>query len=220
MKKIIKKIKSLDTEMFFVSFLLAMCILSGIAIGGMEEVKKQEQTEVKTETVESEPLLYGTVQYVSTVAVEGEWVGSGSDFHPVDCTLDVDVQEFIYYLSEGYDIDFHFIMAVIEKESSYQADCISKTNDYGLMQINKCNHEWLSEALGITDFLDPYENVMAGTYKFYTLFQEYGNDTHKVLMAYNMGSNSAKKLWNKGITSSKYSRAIVEIMERMKANGE
>ena len=66
------------------------------------------------------------------------------------------------------------------------------------MQINTVNHEWLQEKLGITDFLDPYQNTRSGIYILRTLFEKY-QDTAKVLMAYNMGEDGAKKLWDKGI---------------------
>ena len=51
--------------------------------------------------------------------------------------MDDDLQEFIYYLSAGYNIDFTLAMAVIQHESSFRSDVVSSTNDYGLMQINK-----------------------------------------------------------------------------------
>lgn len=175
-----------------------------------------EPTSEEISTIEEETTtqhLYGTMEYVSALPTD-EWIVGDIDFTPVDCSLDVELQEFIYYLSYGYNINFYFIMAVIEHESNYQADVISKTNDYGLMQINICNHEWMSKALGITDFLDPYQNVMAGTYKLYTLFEKY-EDSSLVLMAYNMGEAGARRLWNKGIYETKYSRAILQKVEEL-----
>lgn len=32
------------------------------------------------------------------------------------------------------------------------------------MQINQCNHEWLSSTLGVSNFLDPMENILCGIY--------------------------------------------------------
>lgn len=187
--------------------MLAALAVSTVLVFNFNAREKIQTTE-KIVIEEQTTKIYGTSGTVEELT-DKEWVGSVADFHPIECDLDVDVQEFIYYLSASYEIDFQFIMAVIEHESNYQTDVISSTNDYGLMQINKCNHEWLSEALGITDFLDPYQNVQAGIYKFHLLFEKYGDDTAKVLMAYNMGENGAKKLWDRGIVESKYSRAIM-----------
>ena len=87
-----------------------------------------------------------------------------SDFVPLECALSDDLQEYTYYMCQAYYIDFDFVMALMFTESSFRTDVVSKTNDYGLMQINKMNHEWLSKKLGITDFLDPYQNMKAGCY--------------------------------------------------------
>ena len=80
---------------------------------------------------------------------------------------------------------------------------MSGTNDYGLMQINKCNHVWLEETFGVTDFLDKVQNIRAGVFVLRKLFEEY-TDPNLVLMAYNMGSTGAENLWNKGIYSTPY----------------
>lgn len=176
------------------------------------------ESEKQVAVVEEEPIaMYGTIEYVEATNMH-EWE-SDADFHAVDCALDTDVQEFTYYLSYGYNIDFYLLMALMEQESMYDADTISSTGDYGLMQINKCNHEWLSEELGITDFLDPYQNVMAGTYEIHRLFEKY-DDTNKVLMAYNMGEGGARKLWNQGIYETNYTRSVAEKYEAMKGSEE
>ena len=79
------------------------------------------------------------------------------------------------------------------------------------MQINVCNHDWLSERLGVTDFLDEKQNIRSGLYVLHWLFQKYDGNVHKVLMAYNMGENTAERLWDSGVTSTAYSRTITEI---------
>lgn len=143
----------------------------------------------------------------------------------IDCRLDDETQQMIVEKCEEYDISFAFAMAVIYKESSFTPDVVSKSNDYGLMQINKINHEWLSEKLGHTDFLDPEQNVTAGLYMLRNLFDKYDNPS-KVLMAYNMGERGAKQLWVQGIYTTDYAEDILqqadiyyaEIAERMGEN--
>lgn len=171
------------------------------------------ENEKQTEETEEPIVKYGTIEYIEETNMH-EWE-TDADFQAVDCALDVDVQEFTYYLSYGYNIDFYLLMALMEQESMYEADAVSSSGDYGLMQINKCNHEWLSEELGITDFLDPYQNVTAGTYEIHRLFEKYG-DTNKVLMAYNMGEGGARRLWNQGIYETDYTRSIAEKYETIK----
>lgn len=138
-----------------------------------------------------------------------------SDFVPIACGLDESVQEFVYTMCQAYEIDFYLIMAQMEIESDYQPELISSTNDYGLMQINVCNHEWLSEALGITDFLDPYQSIKAGIYVMSNHLDKYKN-VSKALMAYNMGSSRAESLWSKGIYDTKYSTKIINRMKELR----
>lgn len=210
--------KPLTIAMIIMAIAIASLVV--LLVDAKNEIPQETTTEeITTEEPTTKQLLYGTFEFITEIPTE-EWVNGEIDFKPIDCKLDEEIQEFIYYLSFGYNIDFHFIMAVIEHESNFRADVISKTNDYGLMQINKVNHEWLSATLGITDFLDPYQNVMAGTYKFYTLFKRYGNETSKVLMAYNMGDSGARKLWNKGIYETNYSRSIMEQIAEWKEGVE
>ncbi len=132
-----------------------------------------------------------------------------ADFVPLDVDMDEDLQRYVFDECKVYGIDFCFIMAVIEHESGFQPDIISNTGDYGLMQINEINHEWLSKELGIVDFLDPKKNIKAGVYVFRQLFEKY-DDPEQVLMAYNFGEEGAKRLWDEGIYSSEYSEEIMD----------
>lgn len=128
----------------------------------------------------------------------------------LDVPVDEDLQEYIWSLCCLYDIDEHYelIFAVMQKESSFNPDAISSTNDYGLMQINISNHSSLSQRLGITDFLDPYQNVHAGIYMLANALHKYGS-VSDALMAYNMGGNGASKLWAQGIHSTSYSETVL-----------
>lgn len=132
-----------------------------------------------------------------------------------DIPLDRDTQEYIYYLANAYSIDPNLVTAVIEQESSYNSEVVSTSNDYGLMQVNGANEEWLSEELGITDLLEPHDNIYAGVYILSMLFEKY-EDVDLVLMAYNMGEAGAKRLWGEGIYESAYSKKVMEIYRRLR----
>lgn len=135
-------------------------------------------------------------------------------FVPLGVPLDSDVQEFIYYLSKGYNMDFTFVMAIIQQESGYQPDAVSNTDDYGLMQINKVNHGYITDEIGVTNYLDPYENVRAGMFILRKLFEKY-ETPEKVLMAYNLGESGAKALWDKGIFETNYSKSVQRIQSEL-----
>lgn len=128
-----------------------------------------------------------------------------------DVPLTDEFQRCIQGVCSEYEFDrYDIIIALIQKESSFCEDAISSTNDYGYMQINKCNHEWLSDELGIDDYLDGEQNITAGVYLLSNLYDKYG-DIGLALMAYNCGEKGANDLWQQGIYSTSYSRSIIEI---------
>lgn len=154
---------------------------------------------------------YGTIDGKTfNWGLSEDWTsGAELGFTPLDIELDEELQEFIYCLSYGYNIDYAFVMGLMQLESSFNPSIISSTNDYGLMQINRINHEWLKEKLGITDFLDPYQNTRSGIYILRNLFEKY-EEPELVLMAYNMGETGASRLWDKGIYETNYTRNVLE----------
>lgn len=178
----------------------------GFAIGAVFHSSKP-----KTET-----LIYGRVAdgkiFDGDMSVSYE--SEDTLFVPLDVPLDSDVQEFIYYLSKGYNMDFTFVMAIIQQESGYQPDAVSNTDDYGLMQINKVNHGYITDEIGVTNYLDPYENVRAGMFILRKLFEKY-ETPEKVLMAYNLGESGAKALWDKGVFETNYSKSVQRIQSEL-----
>ena len=129
-----------------------------------------------------------------------------------DCPLDHELQDYIEGLCDEYGLPMDMVIALISVESCFQANVISGTNDYGLMQINKINHEWLSTKYGITDFLDPYQNVLCGISILAQHYSKY-QDVDKTLMAYNLGATGANRLWNEGVFETFYTQKVKEAME-------
>lgn len=114
-------------------------------------------------------------------------------------------QNYLYDLCVQYGITEYYtlLIAQIYHESTFRTNLISSTNDYGLMQINACNHSWLRNKLGISDFLNPYENMQAGVYMMSSYLHKYG-DAEKALVCYNLGEGGAK-----GVSSTSYSRGVL-----------
>jgi len=135
--------------------------------------------------------------------------------------LDKDIQKYLYDKCKEYNVPYDLALGVIKVESNFNPSLIHKNSngsrDYGLFQINTINHKWLSEELGITDFLNQYQNIDAGVYMLSQLLKKY-DDEHIVLMSYNMGERATKNLVNRGIYSSRYSRKVIETKEELKNN--
>ena len=138
-----------------------------------------------------------------------------------DVPFDDTLQDELFQLCDEYgeyfgcEIDPKMILAVIQIESSYTADIVSHGN-YGLCQINKVNHKWLSEELGITDFLDPIQNMRAGVFLYGSYLSVTDGDIHKSAMMYQYGETGAKRRFDIGIYESVYSRKLVEVMDTLK----
>lgn len=126
--------------------------------------------------------------------------------------LEYDLENQIRELAISYGIAPEIVFGLIEQESRFNPYVISEGGDYGLMQINRVNHEWLKAELHIDDVLEPHNNVTAGMYILGDLKRKYGTD-HSMLMAYNMGEAGAKTLWSRGIYTSEYSRSVIEKSE-------
>lgn len=123
------------------------------------------------------------------------------------------LQNFIYEMCEEEHVPMSLIIAMIDHESKFNPEIVSKTNDYGLMQINEVNHDRLAEQYQCADMLDPYQNVYCGIKVIGSYIETYGDYT-KALMAYNMGNYGAKKAWENGITSTAYTDLIMGLMEK------
>lgn len=126
--------------------------------------------------------------------------------------LSDELQEYTQTLCRIYEVDYKLALAVMSVESDFRPNLISRTNDYGIMQINKVNHKRLKGALGITDFLDPYQNILAGVAM---LSELNGYSTTQALMIYNCGANGAKNLWKKGIKKTAYTDKVQARMEKL-----
>lgn len=196
-----------------------LVIIGLIALGliiGFKWIDKKLQNEIRNEVVsykfesESESATDEVIEEEKEpdIKINEVWVVNDTGFEPVDKPMEVEYQRFLYCMAEKYDLDFYLLVALIETESDFRADLISETNDYGLMQINKMNHEWLSKELDITDFLDPYQNMKAGCYVLSKLMDSCDGNVTKALMSYNMGYEEADTLWKNGIYSTKYSDKV------------
>ncbi len=135
------------------------------------------------------------------------------DFKAIDIPLNKDEQEFLYLISKDYGISYPFILALIDTESGFNKEAISTTEDYGLMQINRVNHNWLKETLQVKNLLDANDNIRCGALILQNLFSKYSTE-EEVLMAYNMGQSGAKKLWDKGVYNTNYSDKVLETKKK------
>lgn len=132
-----------------------------------------------------------------------------------DVPLANDLQDLIFSECSSKKVPTDLVIALIDVESGFNPSMVSKTNDYGLMQINACHRDFLKKSLQITDLLDERQNIRAGVYMLSGIVSRYTN-MNQALMVYNCGEAGAKKLWKQGIYSTVYSRKVIETAAGLK----
>lgn len=120
--------------------------------------------------------------------------------------LSYECQQILMDCCDKYSVPYALGLAIAEVETHFDPDAVSGTDDYGLMQINACNHGWLAE-LGF-DVMTYEGNIEAGIYLIAQNIQQY-EDFELALMAYNCGPTGAQRLWAQGIYQTDYSQKVM-----------
>lgn len=138
-----------------------------------------------------------------------------------DCPLSADIQLYLFDICRDYKVDPALVLAIVEKESNFRADAIGDNgHSFGLMQIQKVWHIDRMKRLGVTDLLDPKQNILVGVDLLHELLtniylylpSESGNFAYDetitwVIMAYNAGPSGAVRYHRLG-TVSVYARTV------------
>ena len=122
--------------------------------------------------------------------------------------LDRQLQDYIINQCHSYGVDPAIVMAMIERESDYNADTIGDYgNSFGLMQIQPKWHSERMEKLYCTDLLNPCQNVTVGIDYLAELYKKYDCDYGKALTAYNRGHYAG--------FVTQYAKSVIENSERI-----
>ena len=185
--------------------ILIMLVVIGFVIGRFTAPTKVETVTV-TETIEVPRYTADKLPDVKDVFL-------------YDVPLSECLQRYIYEVCADEQIPVSLVLAMIEHESNFNPEVVSSTDDYGLMQINEVNHEWLEEDFRCADMLNPYQNVFCGVKIIGSYVDKYEGDYNKALMAYNMGNYGARKAWENGVTETYYSTHILGLMQKYEEVG-
>lgn len=129
-----------------------------------------------------------------------------------DVPLSADLQEHISGLCEDYGVDMPLVLAIIGQESNYRPDAAGDNgNSLGLMQIQPRWHQGRMDRLGVTDLLDPYQNVTVGIDLLAELISE-NKGMEWAVTAYNAGADTAD--YNNAIgTRTEYTESVMMLRE-------
>lgn len=169
-----------------------------------------------------------TVSRSNTYRVNSNDLVAQAGFKQYNINLSKELQIYAYNMATRYGVPYELFLAMMYVESGFQANKISSTNDYGMCQINKGNHAYLTKQLGVTNFLDPYQNIQAGAFFLARYFKSWGATVSDkatlelhALNSYNRGDGSYKKYLANGNTATSwyYGNKVVAARDKLVANG-
>jgi hypothetical protein len=125
--------------------------------------------------------------------------------------LSEELQKHIIAECEKHNIAPSVVIAIIERESRYDAQAIGDSGkSIGLMQIQKHFHLDRMSRLGCDDLLDPFQNVTVGI-DYLAELKDINDDLYWVLMVYNGGFDYA----NTRMETENYSDYAIAVSERI-----
>lgn len=125
------------------------------------------------------------------------------------------MQQFTYIICQQNGVDYALALAITEVESGYKWDAYCSEGSQGYMQVNVKWHEDRMDKLNVDNVKNPYFNVMVAVDYLAELQGRFDTEA-EVLTAYNYGVTGAyKHVWNKGLTETKYSKAVQQAKQRI-----
>jgi len=88
-----------------------------------------------------------------------------------------------------YSIDAHLLYAIVDTESAFNPQAISKAGAVGLMQLMPKT----AQSLGVKNSLNPSQNIHGGARYFRQLLDTFNQDIKLSLAAYNAGESAVKR---------------------------
>ena len=167
----------------FALFIVLNCTVT--ALDEREAAKASERVFTPPKEIEAVVSVVEPVEPIPTPEIEPVLI--------YDVPLDEELQLFIIEQAEAHDIDPAIIVSMAKRESTYRADVVGDGgNSFGLLQVQPRWHQERMDRLGVTDLLDPYQNVTVAI-DYLSELIERDKGIAWALAAYNAGASGANK---------------------------
>jgi len=179
-----------------VNIILVTCLLLSIGLNIQLLNREEPPIVVEVERTETPYRVVAAVEYSPEPV-------------PVILTEEQRIDGYIVEICEQYEMNPNLIRSVIWKESRGNTLALGDGGtSHGLMQVSEKWHKARAARLGVTDFKDPYSNILLGV-DYLSELQAQTHNIEYTLMLYNMNHSTAKKLFESGVISS-YAKTVLE----------
>ncbi len=125
------------------------------------------------------------------------------------------LQRYAIDLCAEKNVPYPLVLGIIDHESGFDENAVHRnangTLDSGLMQINDVAKPWAENACGVTDLLDPKQNLLTGVTLLSGYLEKYS--LHDSVMAYALGEAGMKNAIASGRTTTKATDEILALAE-------
>lgn len=202
-------------KMEFIGLAIAVvlaCFVSILLINKQAEAVEIKKIEVETLPIEEVEVEIVEVPKASNLEKAKAIVEGGQEkMYFEDIPLTEEEQTALYSKCKSLHLNYWLMIALLESESSYQADAVSDTGAIGYMQIAPCNWERMKDEYGL-DATDSKQNLLCGAVMIKELIDKYGTLT-QVIMAYKCGETRAQELIEQGVILNCVEEIAIRAME-------
>lgn len=187
-----REIKRKRKWLLAVMLLLVIAVMFGLApkAGGSSDDTGVKQEKIPTLIVIAEEPISEKLEQEVSVNVPGEDIVAAEPIPAWlrrDCPMDEELQEALYEACLEFGTYYEVMLSLIDRETDFQNLIGDDGESFGYCQIQPRWWSGLMEEIGVTDLMDPEQNLRCGCAVLASLVSDYG-DLEEALTAYNTGS--------------------------------